>query len=328
MKSKSNELLDKSIAAMIAAIEVYNKPDFMYRGETFSILAINSWELLLKAKYLKDNRNKMRSLYVMEPIINKDGSKSKKKKIKTTRSGNPFTHSIEFIAKKLIEKGEMDQVVFNNIMALIELRDSAIHFYNYSLKFNVRIQEIGTASLKNYVSLYKKWFDKDLSEFNFYLMPLSFVQAHKETDILLLNAEEKNFFKYVDDLEDSASSDGEYSIALNIDVKFSKSTSKDAIKVALSQDSDAIKVTLTEEQLKLKYPMDYAELTAKCKERYSDFVLNGDYHTNRRLYENDDKCAYTRFLDPDKKKSGKKVFYNDVMLLRLDKHYTKKRKQC
>ena len=50
----------------------------MYRGETFSILAINSWELLLKAKYLKDNHNKMRSLYVMEPITNKDGSKSKK----------------------------------------------------------------------------------------------------------------------------------------------------------------------------------------------------------------------------------------------------------
>ena len=35
MKSKSNELLDKSISAMIAAIEVYNKPDFLYRGETF-----------------------------------------------------------------------------------------------------------------------------------------------------------------------------------------------------------------------------------------------------------------------------------------------------
>ena len=201
---------------MIAAIEVYNKPDFLYRGETFSILAINSWELLLKAKHLKDNHNKMRSLYVMEPVINKDGSKSKKKKVKLTRSGNPFTHSIDFIAKKLIEKGEMDQIVFNNIMALIELRDSAIHFYNYSLKFNVRIQEIGTASLKNYVSLYKKWFNKDLSEFNFYLMPLSFVQARKESDVLLLNAEEKNFFKYVDELEESSSSDSEYSIALNI----------------------------------------------------------------------------------------------------------------
>ena len=209
-------------------------------------------------------------------------------------------------------------------MALIELRDSAIHFYNYSLKFNVRIQEIGTASLKNYVSLYKQWFNKDLSEFNFYLMPLSFVQARKESDVLLLNTEEKNFFKYVDELEESSSADGEYSIALNIDVKFSKSTSKDAIKVALSKDTDAIKVTLTEEQLKAKYPMDYGELTAKCKERYSNFILNGDYHANRRLYESDDKCAYIRYLDPDKKKSGKKVFYSEAMLSKLDNHYTRK----
>ena len=73
-----------------------------------------------------------------------------------------------------------------------------------------------------------------------------------------------------------------------------------------------------------KYPMDYGELTAKCKERYSNFILNGDYHANRRLYESDDKCAYIRYLDPDKKKSGKKVFYSEAMLSKLDNHYTRK----
>ena len=83
-------------------------------------------------------------------------------------------------------------------------------------------------------------------------------------------------------------------------------------------------LTLTEEQLKAKYPMDYGELTAKCKERYSNFILNGDYHANRRLYESDDKCAYIRYLDPDKKKSGKKVFYSEAMLSKLDNHYTRK----
>ena len=67
--------------------------------------------------------------------------------------------------------------------------------------------------------------------------------------------------------------------------------------------------------------MDYGELTAKCKERYSNFILNGDYHANRRLYESDDKCAYIRYLDPDKKKSGKKVFYSEAMLSKLDNHY-------
>lgn len=324
MKSKSNELLDKSISAMIAAIEIYNKPDFQYRGETFSILAINGWELLLKAKFLKDNHNKISCLYVKEPIINKDGTKSKKKKTKLTRSGNPFTHSVDFIAKKLIDKGELDQVVLNNIMALIELRDSAIHFYNYSIKFNIRIQEIGTATLKNYVSLYKKWFGKDLSEYNFYLMPLSFVQPHKEADVLMLNSEEKNFFKYVDSLEEGVSPDSDYSIALNIDVKFSKSTSKDAIKMALSKDSDAIKVTLTEEQMREKYPLTYTELAEKCKERYSDFILNNAFHQVRKQYESDDKCAYIRYLDPEKKNSGKKTFYSEAMLQRLDNHYKRK----
>ena len=38
MKSRSNELLERSLSAMISAIEIYNKPNFTYRGETFAIL--------------------------------------------------------------------------------------------------------------------------------------------------------------------------------------------------------------------------------------------------------------------------------------------------
>jgi hypothetical protein len=49
-QSRSEKLVDKSEAAMISAIEIYNKPDYRYRDETFSILALNAWELLLKGK--------------------------------------------------------------------------------------------------------------------------------------------------------------------------------------------------------------------------------------------------------------------------------------
>jgi hypothetical protein len=101
MKSRSKELLSRSVAAMVSAIEIYNKPDFLYREETFSVLAINSWELLLKAKYLKENDNKVNSLYVYEHSTKKDGTKSKRKVVKQTRSGNPFTHSLDYLAKKL-----------------------------------------------------------------------------------------------------------------------------------------------------------------------------------------------------------------------------------
>jgi hypothetical protein len=90
VKSRSNELLDRAIAASVAAIEIYNKPDFKYREETFAVLAINGWELLLKAKWLSDHHNDARSLYVLERRKNKDGTPSKKKTAKLTRSGNPL----------------------------------------------------------------------------------------------------------------------------------------------------------------------------------------------------------------------------------------------
>ena len=36
--SLSQEIAEKSVAAALAAIEIYNKPDFKYREETFAIL--------------------------------------------------------------------------------------------------------------------------------------------------------------------------------------------------------------------------------------------------------------------------------------------------
>jgi len=88
-------LIDKSIGSMLSAIEIYNKPDFKYREETFAILAINSWELLLKARLLKLNNYRVNSIYCYKPYINKNGEKSKKKKIlDRNRTNNPKSISI------------------------------------------------------------------------------------------------------------------------------------------------------------------------------------------------------------------------------------------
>jgi len=42
-------LVRNAVAAITAAIELYNKPRISYREEAVAILAINAWELLLKA---------------------------------------------------------------------------------------------------------------------------------------------------------------------------------------------------------------------------------------------------------------------------------------
>jgi hypothetical protein len=62
--SRSSRLLQNAEAALISAIEIYNKPTFAYREETFAILALNAWELLLKAKLLEIKENKSSCLYI------------------------------------------------------------------------------------------------------------------------------------------------------------------------------------------------------------------------------------------------------------------------
>jgi len=63
--TRSQRFLQKA-AALIAAIEVHNKPDFRYREESFTILALNAWELLLKAELPSLNENDPKCLYVYE----------------------------------------------------------------------------------------------------------------------------------------------------------------------------------------------------------------------------------------------------------------------
>ena len=143
MKSRSRQLLEKAVAAMISAIEVYNKPDFKYREETFSILAINAWELLLKAKWLDLNDNKIRSLYVFTNKKKADGTDYKYPKVKLTGCGNPFTHSLEYLATILRDQNILDRAAYLNILALREVRDSSTHFYNANPLFAQQLQEVG-----------------------------------------------------------------------------------------------------------------------------------------------------------------------------------------
>ena len=76
MKSRARSLADKSIDAMLASVEIYNKPNFAYREESFSILAVNAWELLLKARILQIENNRLSAILLYERRRRADGSLS------------------------------------------------------------------------------------------------------------------------------------------------------------------------------------------------------------------------------------------------------------
>lgn len=318
MKARSRELLDRAIAAMVAAIDVYNKPDFPYRAESFTILALNAWELLLKTKWLKQNRNRLSSLYMRE------GKSSKRPRYKRTRSGSPFTHSLDYLAKKLTEEKHLDENARRNLEVLCELRDTSVHFYHRSPKLNERVQEVGMACLKNFVAAVQDWFSEDLSRFNFYLMPLSFVTPPPSTEAIPLNRPEQSFLAFVNRLileqEDAGS---RYSVAVNMEVRFVRSKAPSAASVRVTSDPSAPAIRLTEEQIRERYPWDYKELTERCRQRYVGFKVDKNYHQLRKSLEGNKRFAYERKLDPQKP-HPKKMFYASAILEEFDKIYSKR----
>jgi len=322
MKARYKELLDKSIAAMLAAIEVYNKPDFKYREETFSVIAINSWELALKAYLLKLNSNRLQSLFVYEAKKNKNGTPSRKQTIKMNRSGTPVTHSVlhTILHIEATSKKTLPKPLKANIFSLIELRDNAIHFYNRGFLFTKRLQELGSASLKNYVQALHDWFDTDLSHYNMYLMPISFLSEHTIVEGLVLNPEEEKFLNFVDVLESKTPSDSGYDFTININVSFTKSDTSEAIKVKLGKNDGAV-IQLTDEQVRKNYPWDHGELVGRLKERFIDFQITKKFNELKKAIIEDERYVKRRYLDPDKPKSGKKDFYNPNIIQYFDKHY-------
>lgn len=324
-RQKYKSLLDKSLAAAVSAIEVYNKPDFKYREETFALLMVNAWELLLKAKVLKDNKNVLKSIYIPAKTTTKDNRKIKRFFPRVNRSGNPMTIDI-FVA---LDRAFVDKVLKGNIELLVEIRDNAAHFANSEKLFQKKVLEIGTATLRSYVTVQREWFDEDLSRYNFYLMPLSFFHPFEfeSQSIGKLDKQQKNLLTYIKRKERTHPSDEGrvHNISLALETRFVKSGSPTAFSVKYSDDPSAMAVRIEEEQIfKDKYPFSYDILVHKCRVRYKDFKQNVVFSKYKKQLENmpEFKYARPRYLDFVKKK-GMKMYYSPEILKALDSYYAK-----
>lgn len=319
------KFLDKAQAAITAAVEIYNKPSFAYREETFSLLALNAWELLLKAKVLKDGDNDLKTIRVYEPRKTKGGTPSRKLYLKRNRAGNPQTLSLGACILA-IEKSpaKLSQEVKGNIAALTAVRDNAAHYVNASPVLAKQVLEIASASIKNFILLTKQWFGRDFSDTLSILLPLSFISGAKEVESVVVSADESRLIKYLQSL---AAIDGKsaspFAVAVRLQVRLEKSSLASASKVEISKDPEAIKVTLSEEDIRAKYPWDYRELTKRLVARYSDFKQDAKFHSIRKPLLHDEKFVKSRYLDPGNPKSPKKDFYNPNVLQVFDRHYTK-----
>ena len=244
--------VDKADAAITAAVEVYNKPSFVYREETFAILALNAWELLLKGKVLKDAGNDVKTLRVYEPRELKGGGKSTKLYARRNRTGN--FHSISFYecAKRLSASGALPNEVFANLDALVAIRDNSIHYVIPSAKLARQAQELAAASIRNFVLLDKQWFGRDLSKALNLILPLSFVPGGGEVESVVTTADETRLIKHLEAIaHDVGSAESDFAVAVRLEVKIEKSSLTNASKVVWSKDADAVKVALSEADIQI-----------------------------------------------------------------------------
>lgn len=325
-------LAEKSVHAAVAAIEIYNKPDFSYREEAFSLLMCNAWELLLKAKWLLDRDDSLITLYETEI----DPNDNTNRRPKLNRCNNPITFGTSYLAAKLLEdpNSGFGKNCDENLKGLLEIRDNAAHFINKDLNFGRRVLEFGTASLQNYLRLITEWFNFDLSRYNFFLMPLSFYHGFESVvaaSVTNYSEQESRLLSYLEALDSASSSDEETdddvgAVSMRIKTIFMRGKSDDAFAFRWTDDEDAPKLSISEEDILKNYQLDYKNLTSQLRRRYSDFSENMDYHTLRKSLEPERKYCIERLLDPGNPKSSKKRFYNSNIITEFDKNYTKRKK--
>ncbi|MFO1223949.1 MAG: DUF3644 domain-containing protein [Burkholderiaceae bacterium] len=321
-----SKLLDKAVAAITAAIEVYNKPGFQYRDETFSLLALNAWELLLKARLVQVNGGKQRAIFVYEKRKTKTGALSSKEYLKRSRSNNPLTIGIRAATGKLDAHGpsRLSDAVKNNLEVLMEVRDCAAHYFSSSLVLRRQLLEVGVASVRNFVWFARKWFGRDLSEGLQILLPIGFIGAGGA--MVVASAEEKRLLKCIGEFAAASkvSETDDLHFQTNIEIQLKKSGTAETPAVKITNDPAATPVVLVEENLAALFPWTYDELIKRCKARYSDFSANQKFQEHRKEIAKDSKLFKLRLLDPSNPKGIRKPFHSPNVLSYFDKHYTVK----
>jgi hypothetical protein len=135
-------LLEKSIESYILSLETINRLSIKYRIETFAFLICNSWELLLKAKILKDTNNRQEIFYPQKP-----GEKLQSLALRNCikkiflNENDPIRRNLEFIA---------------------DLRDESVHLVISHIPKSVL--SLFQSCVLNYHNTLGNWFNISLSD--------------------------------------------------------------------------------------------------------------------------------------------------------------------
>lgn len=225
-------LADNSLAAMLSAIEVYNKPQMTYRDEVTVMLVVNAWELALKAVLRQKNRS------IFYPKLR--GQRYRSIGIDDALG--------RVNANNLWPAGVDGSAVTANIKALTEYRDRAVHLYN-AQGLGAVIYPFLQQNVLNYRDFMLAKFKKDLADsMTWQLLPLGatapsdavrFMKVDRNTTAV---AEVEEFINELRQLMDAAENSGgdmaRVATVYDINMQSVKKMSSADLVVAVSPTAD------------------------------------------------------------------------------------------
>ncbi|MBK0332504.1 DUF3644 domain-containing protein [Brachybacterium sp. MASK1Z-5] len=231
----SRRLVANSLSAMLAAIEVYNKPRMEYRDEVTVLLVVNAWELALKAVLKKAG---LRIFY-------------KKRRGEAYRTLTAEDALKQALNHKLFPPAVDRKALAANVRVLIEYRNRATHLYAGDLA--EIIYPFLQTSVLNYRDLMFDNFQKDLADsITWQLLPLGAkapsgpVQFMKSNPSASTVAEVQEFIDDLRSMVDQAAADGadlqRMAAVYDVHLRSAKAVSSSDLVVSVAKEGGRVVV--------------------------------------------------------------------------------------
>lgn len=296
-------------SALLAAIEIYNKPTVEYREQTLALLITNAWEVLLKAHLVQLAGGKLEAIYA------RDSKTGRIERDPDTRE--PFSIGL----KPALGRVPLPKEVKANVEGLIQVRNRAAHLGVLSTEARERILSFGTASVHNFVKLSTKWFGQVVQVP--YLLPVGFL-GHATVVKETYPRRQRDLIKALDELVYSADTpSSDYSVVMHVDVNLNRGLSGGG-NIGVTNDPSVPLVRVSDDEALGYYSATYADVVSACKERYSNYIRNRKFGQLMKLVKADAECSLERKLNPNSDRTARSFFYNlDATLTKLDNYYTR-----
>ncbi len=255
-------LVDNSLAAMLAAVEVYNKPQMTYRDEVAVMLVVNAWELALKATLRQKNRS------IFYP----------KQRGQRYRSIG-IDDALGRVSASKLWPAEVDgAAVTANVKGLTEYRDRAIHLYN-AQGLGAVVYPFLQQNVLNYRDFMLARFKKDLADsMTWQLLPLGatapadavqFMRVDKNaTMVAEVEAFINELRSLMDDVQAAGGDMGRVAVVYDIHMQSQKKLTSADLVVAVSPTADG-QIAIRKTDPNQTHPFSVTDLLNKVNEKRS-----------------------------------------------------------